>query len=955
MRSRPDHFVDRHIGPGANDLNEMVAAVGASSLSALIDEAVPSDIRLTAPLEVPGPDTEAEFLARARALGKRNRPGRPFIGLGYYGCITPSVILRNVFENPSWYTPYTPYQAEVAQGRLEALLNFQTVVADLTGMAIANASLLDEATAAAEAMALLHRVQARRRVTANRFLVSQGCFPQTIEVVRGRADPIGIEIIVGDPKVWRLDERVFGLLLQTPTADGEVAAIDTVIDEAHGAGVLVAVCSDLLALTLLKSPGECGADVVVGNSQRFGVPLGYGGPHAAFFATRTEFARQTPGRIIGVSVDRHGDRAYRMSLQTREQHIRRERATSNICTAQALLANIAGFYAVYHGPAGLRGIAQRVHRLTAGLAAGFRAFGIEPARRCFFDTLSVTLPTAALERFRSDATAAGLYFRYDGPAIGISLDETTTDSDVAEILAIAATALDTVAPTVNFDAEVPLAWPETLLRRSPFLEHPVFHHHRSETRMMRYLKRLERRDIGLDVSMIPLGSCTMKLTAAAEIRPLSWPEFSLLHPFMPMDQAAGYQAVFREIEAFLCAITGLAAVSLQPNSGAQGELAGLLVIRAFHSSQGRPSRDVVLIPASAHGTNPASAVMAGMQVVIVACDERGNVDVDDLKVKAQTHRDALCALMVTYPSTHGVFEDDIRNVCAIVHEHGGQVYMDGANMNAQVGLTSPAAIGADVCHLNLHKTFAIPHGGGGPGMGPIAVGSHLAPYLPGHPLLPVGNEFAVSPVAAAPWGSASILLISYGYMRLLGGNGMRRATEVAILNANYIKAKLAKHFDVLYTRENGRVAHEIIFDLRGFRASGVTELDVAKRLMDYGFHAPTVSFPVPGTMMVEPTESESRDELDRFCEALVSIRGEIQEVVDGEADAVDNVLKNAPHTAAEATANTWFHPYSRSRAVYPRRFVRDQKFWPTVGRIDDVHGDRNLLCSCPPIEHYEDG
>ena len=954
--SRADRFADRHIGPRTGDIEAMLAVVGATSVDALIDEVVPSDIRLDTPLDVPGPETEAEFLARMRRVGQRNRPGRALIGLGYYGCITPSVILRNVLENPGWYTPYTPYQAEVAQGRLEALFNFQTMVADLTGMAIANASLLDEATAAAEAMAMLRRLQARKAPGANRLLVARGCFPQTIDVVIGRAGPLGIEIEVGDPAAMRVDARVFGVLLQYPAEDGAVVPIGELIDRAHEAGSLVAVCSDLLALTLLTPPGELGADVVVGNSQRFGVPMGYGGPHAAFFATREEFVRQTPGRLIGLSIDRHGNPAYRMSLQTREQHIRRERATSNICTAQALLANMAGFYAVYHGADGLRGIARRVHGLTRRLAEELRALGVELIHPHVFDTLRLRLSPAVIDRLRNDATAAGLHFRYvDASTVGIALDETTTGVDVADILSVFAGAMERPTPTVDTDApETTPDWPDALIRRSPFLRHPVFDRHRSETQMMRYLKRLERQDVGLDTSMIPLGSCTMKLTAASEIRPVTWPEFAELHPFASVDAAAGYQELFRELEASLCAITGLSAVSLQPNSGAQGEFAGLMVIRAYQRDHGADRREVVLIPASAHGTNPASAAMAGMRVVIVACNDQGDVDLTDLRVKAETHRDALCALMVTYPSTHGVFEDSIREICEVVHHHGGQVYMDGANMNAQVGVTSAAAIGADVCHINLHKTFAIPHGGGGPGMGPIAVAAHLAPYLPGHPMVRVGGARAIPAIAAAPWGSASILLISHGYMRMLGGDGMRRATEVAMLNANYLKARLESQYDVLYTRANGRVAHELIFDLREFKPHGITELDVAKRLMDYGFHAPTVSFPVPGTMMVEPTESEPRDELDRFCEALIAIRGEIQAVIDGIADPEDNVLTNAPHTAAEATADSWSHPYSREQAVYPRPFVRANKFWPAVGRINDAHGDRHLICSCPPVEAYED-
>jgi glycine dehydrogenase len=951
-----DRFVDRHVGPRAGDIEAMVDAVGAASLEALIDEAVPSDIRLHTPLDVPGPETEAEFLARVRRMGHLNRPGRALIGLGYYGCITPSVILRNVLENPGWYTPYTPYQAELAQGRLEALLNFQTMVADLTGMAIANASLLDEATAAAEAMALLHRIQARKKPEATRFLVSSGCFPQTIEVVMGRAAPLGIDVEVGEPAAMTVDDRVFGVLLQYPAADGAVVPIGDLIDSVHTAGALVAVCSDLLALTLLTPPGELAADVVVGNSQRFGVPMGYGGPHAAFFATRREFVRQTPGRIIGLSVDHRGHAAYRMSLQTREQHIRRERATSNICTAQALLANMAGFYGVYHGADGLRGIARRVHGMARRLADGVRALGVVPKHAHFFDTLELALPAARVETLRHDATAAGFHFRYgSGSTVGIALDETTTNADVVAILAMFAKAMNRVAPPLDTEApETTPDWPESLIRTSAFLTHPVFNRHRSETQMMRYIKRLERQDVGLDTSMIPLGSCTMKLTAASEIRPISWPEFAELHPFTPVASAEGYHALFRELEATLCAVTGLSAVSLQPNSGAQGEFAGLMVIRAYQHAEGGLGRDVVLIPASAHGTNPASAAMAGMQVVIVACDDHGNVDLDDLRVKADMHHERLCALMVTYPSTHGVFEDAIREICDIVHHHGGQVYMDGANMNAQVGLTSPASIGADVCHINLHKTFAIPHGGGGPGMGPIAVASHLAAYLPGHPVVRVGGDRAISSISAAPWGSASILLISHGYMRMLGGAGMRHATEVAILSANYLKARLEGHYDVLYTRANGRVAHELIFDLRKFKSHGITELDVAKRLMDYGFHAPTVSFPVPGTMMVEPTESEPREELDRFCEALIAIRAEIQAVVDGVADQDDNVLKNAPHTAADATDDTWSHPYTRMQAVYPRPFVRANKIWPAVGRIDDAHGDRHLICSCPSIEEYED-
>ena len=934
----------------------MLAAVGAASLDALLDEAVPPDIRLDAPLRTPGPESEAEYLTRLREIGARNRPGRACLGLGYYGCIVPSVILRNVFENPGWYTPYTPYQAEVAQGRLEALLNYQTMVGDLTAMPVANASLLDEATAAAEAMAMMHRVRARTGPGADRLLVSRHCFPQTVAVVRGRAEPLGIAVEVGEPAEMRVDEGVFGVLLQTPAEDGAVLRIAETVARAHEAGALAAVCTDLLALTLLAPPGECGADIVVGASQRFGVPMGYGGPHAAFFATREAFVRQMPGRIIGLSVDRRGDPACRMALQTREQHIRRDRATSNICTAQALLANLAGFYAVYHGPDGLRAIAARVHGLARRLADDVGALGLAPTHRHFFDTVTVPLPSAVRDRLRVRAEAEGLHLRYrDDAAVGIALDETTTPDDVSRIASLLASALGRPAPPPGPAADRPPDWPQPLVRTSAYLTHPVFHRHRSETQMMRYLKRLERRDLGLDTSMIPLGSCTMKLTAAAAIRAVSWPAFAEVHPFAPAEAAGGYRTVFRELEAALAAITGLPAVSLQPNSGAQGEFAGLLVIRAWQRDRGAGGRDVVLIPASAHGTNPASAAMAGMRVVVVACDDRGDVDLGDLRAKAAAHRDALCALMITYPSTHGVFEDAIREICGIVHAAGGQVYMDGANMNAQVGVTSPAAIGANVCHINLHKTFAIPHGGGGPGMGPIACAEHLAPYLPGHPLVPVGGERAIPAVAAAPWGSASILLISHGYLRMLGPGGLREATAAAILAANYVKARLAAHYDVLYARANGRVAHELILDLRALRLHGVSELDVAKRLMDYGFHAPTVSFPVPGTMMVEPTESEPREELDRFCDALIAIREEIQALVDGAADPVDNVLKNAPHTAAEAAGDVWTHPYTREQAVYPRPFVRANKFWPAVGRIDDAQGDRHLVCACPPVDAYRDG
>jgi glycine dehydrogenase len=951
----PGTFQRRHIGPTDTERDEMLRVIGVPSLDALIDQTIPADIRLEQPLEMPPAESEYAYLRRLRTIASRNQVARSYIGMGYYDCIMPSVIQRNVFENPGWYTPYTPYQAEIAQGRLEALLNFQTVVKDLTAMDIATASLLDEGTAAAEAMTMFHRLQAKKLAAGEEsvFLVSHRVFPQTLDVLKGRAEPLGIRLEIGDPETLPLD-RAFGILLQYPDDHGEVRDLRPVIERAHAAGLLVAVASDLLALTLLTPPGEMGADAVVGSSQRFGVPLGYGGPHAAFFATREAFVRQAPGRIIGLSVDAKGRPALRMALQTREQHIRREKATSNICTAQALLANIAAFYAVYHGPKGLRAIAERVHNHARVVEDALVALGYRQTNAAYFDTLRIE--RADVKAIRTRAEAAGINFRYDGDAIGLSFDETTTVDDVREIIELfAAAKRESGTPIFRPAAAFTLKVPESLKRTSPYLTHPVFNTHHSETKMMRYIRSLERKDVGLDTSMIPLGSCTMKLNAASEMMPVSWPEFSRLHPFAPVEQARGYQQIFDELEQALCRITGFAAVSLQPNSGAQGEFAGLMVIRAYHRDRGEAKRNVVLIPSSAHGTNPASAAMAGLKVVVTKCDSNGNIDLADLRAKAEQYKDTLAALMVTYPSTHGVFEEEIREICRIVHEHGGQVYMDGANMNAQVGLTSPAAIGADVCHLNLHKTFAIPHGGGGPGMGPIAVAKHLAPYLPGHPVVKVGGEKAIHAVSAAPWGSASILLISYGYIRMLGSEGLTNATRFAILNANYLKARLQPHYDVLYANHNGRVAHEMIFDLRPFKhaaGASVDESDVAKRLMDYGFHAPTVSFPVAGTMMIEPTESESKDELDRFCDALIAIRQEIQDVMDGKADPKDNVLKNAPHTAEEVSADEWTHPYSRQQAAYPLPFVRANKFWPSVARIDNPYGDRNLVCACPPVEAY---
>jgi glycine dehydrogenase len=958
--SLPDRFARRHIGPSPDERDAMLEAVGVASLDALIDEVIPDAIRLDRPLNLPPEESEQEFLRRLTRVARGNRTFRSYIGLGYHDTFTPSVIRRMVLENPGWYTPYTPYQAEIAQGRLESLLNFQTMVADLTGMEVANASLLDEATAAAEAMTLLHRVHKPARSGKSQlFLASDRCFPQTLEVLRSRAAPLGIELKVVAADQMELTPAVFGVLLQYPDERGEMRDLAPFIARAHENGVLVAVATDLLALALFKPPGEMGADVVVGNSQRFGVPLGYGGPHAAFFATRNEYVRQMPGRLIGVSVDAHGHTAYRMALATREQHIRREKATSNICTAQALLANMAAMYAVYHGPDGLRGIAVRVHLMANFLKGFVESLQFKQLNKRFFDTLCIEMPNG-VDALRSAALKRGINLRYiDEHTVSVSFNETTNYEDLGDLFAVFA---ESVGSPLTF--EVPPQSPDgegqplftrewsDVVRTTGFLTHPVFNSHRSETQMMRYIRGLERKDIGLDTSMIPLGSCTMKLNAATEMLPITWEHFGRVHPFAPRDQAEGYAQLVKELEDALCAITGFAAMSLQPNSGAQGELAGLMVIRAFHGDRGEGHRDVVLIPASAHGTNPASAAMAGMRVVVVATAPTGDVDIEDLTRKAAEYRDRLACLMITYPSTHGVFEDGIRTICDIVHAHGGQVYMDGANMNAQVGLTRPAAIGADVCHLNLHKTFAIPHGGGGPGMGPIGVATHLMPYLPGHPIVAVGGEKAIPAVSAAPWGSASILIISYAYIRMLGANGVTDATRYAILNANYIKARLEQHYPVLYSRQNGRVAHELIFDLRSFKSAGIDEMDVAKRLIDYGFHAPTVSFPVAGTLMVEPTESEDQGELDRFCGAMIQIRAEIEDIMAGRADARDNVLKNAPHTAAAIAASDWPHRYSREQAAFPLPWVREKKFWPSVGRIDNPYGDRNLFCSCPPVEEF---
>jgi glycine dehydrogenase len=955
------NFQFRHIGPQTADVARMLDVVGVPSLDALVEQIVPADIRLRAPLTEPEPEDEFAYHRRLRQVAGKNRVYRSYIGLGYHDTVTPPVIQRNVFENPGWYTPYTPYQAEIAQGRLESLLNFQTMVSELTGMDVANASLLDEATAAAEAMGLFLRAQ--KRPGATTFLVSERTFPQVRDVIVSRAEPLGVQVRFADLTDAEIGADVFGVYIQSPDDQGALVELKPLVDRAHAAGALVAVGTDLLSLAIVVPPGEAGADIVVGSAQRFGVPLGYGGPHAAFFATREKFVRQAPGRIIGVSVDAAGRRAYRMALQTREQHIRREKATSNICTAQALLANMAAFYAVYHGPDGLRRIATRIHAQTTTIAAAVESMGWKQTNAAYFDTLRIEGSPERIEAVRATAERLHINLRYVGDrAVQLSLNETVSERDLVDIASIFGEGQRAAAAPKTDSAN---GLPVSMRRSSAYLTHPVFNTHHSETEMMRYIRALERKDLGLDTAMIPLGSCTMKLNAAAEMLPVSWPEFSRLHPFAPVEQTQGYQEVFRQLEAALVRITGLAAVSLQPNSGAQGEFAGLLVIQAYHASKteagpsgpagGQGGRTVALIPQSAHGTNPASASMAGLSVVIVACDERGNIDLDDLRKKATTHRDRLSCLMVTYPSTHGVFEDRIREICAIVHEHGGQVYMDGANMNAQVGLTSPAAIGADVCHINLHKTFAIPHGGGGPGMGPIAVATHLAPFLPGHPIVPVGGKTPILPVSAAPWGSASILLISYGYVCLLGGEGMTEATRVAMLNANYLKARLEPYYPVLYAGRHGRVAHELIFDLRPSKQrSGVDEQDVAKRLMDYGFHAPTVSFPVAGTLMVEPTESEPLEELDRFCEAMIAIHGEIEAIASGRADARDNVLKNAPHPAEDVAADDWSHPYSREQAAFPVRSLRGRKFWPVVSRVDNPYGDRNLICACPPTEAYAD-
>lgn len=949
----PDRFDSRHIGPSSEEIDLMLEVLGVGSLDELVDRIIPADIRADQPPNLPSPRSEHELLEYARELASENHPFRTYIGMGYYDTITPPVILRNVFENPAWYTQYTPYQAEISQGRLEALLNFQTMVIDLTGLPIANASLLDEGTAAAEAMMMLHRIS--KKPDARTFFVSDRCHPQSIEVVRTRAAPIGVRIVVDDHTEFAFDEHVFGALVQYPATDGEVIDYEQLCADAHGNDAFVAVAADLLSLALLRPPGEFGADVTVGSTQRFGVPLGYGGPHAAFFATREEFKRQVPGRIIGVTVDTDGNRALRMALQTREQHIRRDKATSNICTAQVLLAVMAGMYAVYHGPDGIERIANRVHNLAKTLASGLARLGYTIRHRHFFDTLRVDTSHDQANEITSRALDAGINLRrFDDGSLGIALDEATHTSHLQQLFEIFVEGESPVFGVSDIAGLIEDGYRGPYRRRTPFLTHPIFNTHHSETELMRYIHRLASRDLSLTTSMIPLGSCTMKLNAVAELMPVSWGAFSKVHPFAPIEQTAGYQAVFGQLRAWLQEITGFEAISLQPNSGASGEYAGLLIIQAYHRSRGEDSRDICLIPQSAHGTNPASATMAGMKVVVVQCDDDGNIDIADLRAKAEAHTSSLSALMITYPSTHGVFEESIKEICDIVHEHGGQVYLDGANMNAQVGLCRPADYGADVCHLNLHKTFSIPHGGGGPGVGPIGVAAHLVGFLPDHPIIKTGGVDSIGPVASAPFGSASIVLISWAYIAMMGAAGLTRASQVAILSANYLAARLREHYKILYTGRKGFVAHEFILDLRPFRQSAeVSEVDVAKRLMDYGFHAPTMSWPVTGTMMIEPTESESKAELDRFCEAMISIREEIQDVELGLVTHEDNVVVNAPHTMAMIAADTWTHPYSREQAVFPAPWVRESKFWPAVRRVNDAYGDRNLVCACPPIEEYQ--
>jgi glycine dehydrogenase len=950
-----DRFVDRHLGPKSKDVELMLHELGVGTLEELVDQAVPKVIRMEGQLNLPKPRSEAEILAELLALAEENEVFRSYIGMGYTNCITPPVIQRNILENPGWYTQYTPYQAEIAQGRLEALINFQTMIGDLTGMEIANASLLDEGTAAAEAMTLCQRLMPRKS-NANTFFVSASCHPQTIDVIMTRAESLGIRIVVGDHDEYDFAEETFGVLVQYPASGGEIMDYGPFFIRAHEAGAMTVVAADILSLVLLRPPGEFGADVVVGNSQRFGVPMGYGGPHAAYMATLEKYRRQLPGRLVGVSMDTSGDPAYRLALQTREQHIRRDKATSNICTAQVLLAIMASMYAVYHGPDGLRQIARRVRLLTEILAEGLNRLGYDTGSDLRFDTVTLHGGPLNQESIVSRALDQGINLRsFENGAVGITLDEATSVDDLTDLFAV----LNPDEKQLDIEElarVVDIQYPAGHSRTTDFLTHPVFHRYHSETEMLRYIHRLQARDLSLTHSMIPLGSCTMKLNATAEMYPITWPGFAQLHPFAPLDQTVGYQKLLKRLESWLAEITGFAATSLQPNAGSQGEYTGLLVIRAYHHSRGDHHRNICLIPGSAHGTNPASAVLSGLKVVVVRTDENGNIDIDDLRDKAEKHGHNLAALMVTYPSTHGVFEEGICEIGEIIHQYGGQVYLDGANLNALVGIARPGDFGADVCHLNLHKTFCIPHGGGGPGMGPICVAKHLAPFLPGHRVVPnVGGDNATGAVSSAPWGSPSILPISYAYIAMMGEAGLTKATQIAILNANYVAARLDPYFPVLYKGANDRVAHECIIDVRPFKDSaGIIVDDVAKRLMDYGFHAPTMSFPVPGTLMIEPTESESLEELDRFCSALIAIRQEIQAVTDGEMDSENNPLKGAPHTAKMIAGDHWDRPYSRKQAVFPASWVEERKFWPAVARIDNVYGDRNLFCVCVPMEEYEE-
>ena len=953
-------FANRHIGPNSEELDEMIKEIGFESVDALLEKVIHKSIKLKQELDLGEGISEKELLDELKKISLKNKLFKNYIGLGYYPTITPAVIQRNIFENPGWYTQYTPYQAEISQGRLEALLNFQTMIADLTALPLTNASLLDEATAAAEAMFMFFHSRKRDKKNANVFLVADDIFPQTIDVLKTRANPIGIELKIIPIENFELTEDVFGIIVQYPNADGEIKDFSSLFAKAEDKKIFKAVIADIMSLALLKAPGEFGADCAVGSTQRFGVPIGFGGPSAAYFSAKDDFKRQIPGRIIGVSVDKNGNTAYRMALQTREQHIKREKATSNICTSQVLLAIMAGMYAVYHGAAGIKRIAIGINRLTALLVNLLSSSKVKQLNINYFDTVNLEFnDSETVENIRKIALKHKINFRYiNSKRIGISISEPDGINDIVKIVNIIKSALgeEKIAlESIKAITEMPETFDIKFKRESAYLTHKVFNSYRSETEMMRYAKRLENKDLSLTTSMIPLGSCTMKLNATAELYPVSWPEFMHLHPFAPLEQAEGYMELFKEFEKQLCEITGFAAVSLQPNSGAQGEYTGLMVIRAYHNSKGESNRNIVLIPSSAHGTNPASSVMAGNKVVIVACDEYGNVSFDDLKAKAEEHKENLAALMITYPSTHGVFEHKIVEMCEVIHANGGQVYMDGANMNAQVGYTNPATIGADVCHLNLHKTFAIPHGGGGPGVGPIVVAEHLAPFLPGHSVVDINREKSISAVSASPWGSASIMPVSYAYIKMMGTEGLKRATAAAIVNANYIKAKLQKYYPVLYTGVNGNVGHELIFDMRPLKATtGIEVEDIAKRLMDYGYHAPTVSFPVGGTLMVEPTESESKYELDKFCDAMIAIREEIHQIEKGVSDRDDNPLKNAPHTAIEIVTGEWKHPYSREEAVFPFKYSKENKYWPPVGRVDNAYGDRNLVCSCLPLDKYSE-